>query len=95
MGGEEFAPVCVLGFSEKIMEIGSTVASGLWRVKFVPKILGNEVLSPWSSETDATGAGIGVFPGLKVSSLGLTSVILSEYEESRVARLVSVEAEEW
>lgn len=85
----------MLDFSEEIKEIGSTVVSWLWGVKFVPEVLGNEVLSPWSSEKVAMGVDRVVSPGLKVSSLGLASVIPSEYEAGRVARLVPVEAEEW
>lgn len=53
------------------------------------------MLSPWSSEKVAMGVDRVVSPGLKVSSLGLASVIPSEYEAGRVARLVPVEAEEW
>lgn len=53
------------------------------------------MLKPWSSKKFALGADKTVSPGLKVSSLVLTSVISSEYEESRMARLVPVEAEEW
>lgn len=52
------------------------------------------MVSPWSSEKVAMGADSLVSPGLKVSSLGLVSVIPPEYEEGRVARLVPVEAEE-
>ena len=32
----------------KVMETGSTVISGLWGVRFVPEISGNEVLPSWS-----------------------------------------------
>lgn len=53
------------------------------------------MLKPWSSKKFALGADITVSPGRKVSSLVLTSVISSEYEESGMARLVPVEAEEW